>query len=234
MRHKVEYSLRILITSFSCTIFTLFIYACAHNQQQFDETQWRKTVNEQKTEDLYAPHFKDGRYFNPWMPMVRSGFTRFLKWKLSKKEQYTDEEKNYLPKVVPGLKERIKALPSGNFIAWIGHSTFLIRLNNEYFITDPIFSDRAFLPKRKTLPAITPEEILDIAPYINVLVSHNHYDHLDEPSIKALSENTRVIVPMGLKGFIADMGKTYVKEMDWWQEFDTGKGIKIVCLPVQH
>ncbi len=98
---------------------------------------------------LYAPHYEDGKFFNPWMPMEHGGLARLLRWKLSARNTYTAEEKNAMPEFVPGLKTRIDELPAdADFIAWIGHTTFLIRAGGELWLMDPMFSDRALLPKR--------------------------------------------------------------------------------------
>ncbi|HNT69721.1 MAG TPA: MBL fold metallo-hydrolase [Syntrophorhabdaceae bacterium] len=200
----------------------------------FNESEWRNRVAGTKKEMLYAPHFKDGRYFNPWMPMERNSFWAFLRWKFEQKADYTAEERAYVPALVPDLKKRIQSLPGGDFIVWIGHGTFLIRINGEYWITDPMFSERALLPKRKVPPGITAEEIKGLGGKVNVIISHNHYDHLDEDSIAALPGDARVFVPLGLKKFVQGMGKRNVEEMDWWQTIDCGNNIKIICLPAQH
>jgi L-ascorbate metabolism protein UlaG (beta-lactamase superfamily) len=205
-----------------------------HNPAPFDEVNWRRRVEDQSAEKLYAPHFNDGKYFNPWMPMEHGGFWRFLKWKLSPNAQYSEEEKNYKPKFIPELKKRIQSIPEGDFIAWIGHSTFLMRLRGEYWITDPIFSGRALLPKRITPPAITGEELKALTPRLNVVISHNHYDHLDADSIRSLPENTRFFVTLGLKEYVESLHKGAVREMDWWESADAGGGARLICLPAQH
>lgn len=221
-------------TATSSLSFLFFLLSCIHNPPPFDEAKWSKDVEGQKADRLYEPHFKDGKYFNPWMPMEQGGFMRLLKWKLSSRGTYTQEETTFKPGFIPNLKERIRSMPEGDFIAWIGHATFLIRLKGEYFLTDPMFSERALLPKRIVPPALTAEEINEIAPNVNILISHNHYDHLDTKSIEALSGTARFFVPMGLKGYIEGMDKRHVQGMDWWQSIDIGKGIKIICLPAQH
>ena len=69
---------------------------------------------------------------------------------------------------------------------------------------------------------------------LNVLISHNHYDHLDRESIASLPDDARFYVPLGLKAFIMDLGKKDVIEMDWWQKSEGGRGTEVVCLPMQH
>lgn len=216
-------------------IFLSFsLMSCICSPPAFDEAAWRREIESQKPENLRAPHFKDGKYFAPWSDTKHGGFMRLLKWKLSRKQDYTDEEKTFLPEVIRGLTERIKSMPSEDFIAWIGHSTFLMRIDGEYFLTDPMFSDRALLPRRKTPPAITGNELGEITSKINVLVSHNHYDHLDAESLRSLPGQARIFVPAGLKGYVEGLERKHVEEMDWWQTFDLGRGMKVVCLPAQH
>jgi len=221
----------ILILAASLVLFS----SCTFSPPTFDETAWRTRVVSADPALLYAPHFKDGRFFNPWMASEEKGFLRFLRWRLSPGGRtYTQEEKAFLPDFIGNARERISAMPQKDLIMWIGHGTFLIRLNGEYWLTDPIFSERAFLPKRKTPPAITAEDLRQIAPNINVIISHNHYDHLDKKSILDLPGNTRIFVPLGLKTYIQGMNKKDVTEMDWWQSVDCGNGTTLVCLPMQH
>jgi N-acyl-phosphatidylethanolamine-hydrolysing phospholipase D len=224
-------------------VLLLFLPSCVHRPDSFDEGRWRKEVEATKPTALYEEHVKDGVYFNPWLPRDHAGFMRLVKWKFSSKPSYTAEEKAFGPQFIPNLKERIKAMPEGDFIAWIGHATFLIRLRGQYFLTDPMLSERALLPKRVTPPALTEGDIKEIAPEVNVIISHNHYDHLDRNTVELLPPGGRVFVPAGLKrlaekmrGVRGDPGGPArpVSEMDWWQSVDVGHDIRVICLPAQH
>jgi N-acyl-phosphatidylethanolamine-hydrolysing phospholipase D len=214
----------------------LLLAGCAAAPTDFSETAWRARVEAASTQDLYAPHAAEGRFFNPWMPREEKGLGRFLTWKLSRQENPVPRDGGFLPAVLPHARKRIAALPEGqDFILWVGHATFLLRLGGQYWLTDPMFSRRALLPKRKTPPAITAADIaaLGIA-RLNVIISHNHYDHLDSASIRALPDDARFYVPLGLKEFITALGKKDVVEMDWWQRAAAGGTADIVCLPMQH
>jgi L-ascorbate metabolism protein UlaG (beta-lactamase superfamily) len=216
-------------------LITSFLWSCSHDGVSFNEEEWLKAVEGQRSEKLYAPHWEDGKFFNPWMPMERGGFFRFLKWRFfSVSSSYTDQERAYKPDFIPGLKERIRSLPTGDFIAWIGHGTFLIRIDGAYWLIDPMFSERAWIPKRVTPPALRGEELSEISETLSVIISHNHYDHLDKKSIRSLPVKTRFFVPLGLKGYVRDLHGGEVKEMDWWESVETGVGTKLYCLPSQH
>jgi L-ascorbate metabolism protein UlaG (beta-lactamase superfamily) len=208
--------------------------SCSLAPPPFDEAAWRAKVQSADPALLYAPHFKDDRFFNPWMPNEDKGLFSVLRWRLTASQEYTEEEKTYLPRVAENAKERILAMPEGDFIMWVGHATFLIRLNGEYWLIDPMFSERAVVVKRKTPPGITAEALKKVAPNLSVIITHNHYDHLDTSSIEDLPENTKMFVPLGLKEYVQGMNKRDVKEMDWWQEIQCGNGITLVCLPMQH
>ncbi|MGE5840177.1 MAG: MBL fold metallo-hydrolase [Deltaproteobacteria bacterium] len=208
--------------------------SCSLTPPSFDEAAWRSKVQSADPAALYAPHFKDNLFFNPWMHNEDRGLFTLLRWRFTASQQYTEEERAYLPRVAEKAKERILAMSQGDFIMWVGHATFLIRINGEYWITDPMFSDRAVVVKRKTPPGITVEALKEVAQNLRVIITHNHYDHLDASSIEALPEDTKVFVPMGLKGYVQDMKKKDVTEMDWWQEINVGNGVTLVCLPMQH
>ena len=223
-----------LIALFPWIALLAFAGSCALQSPSFDEKAWRAGVNSADPSLLYASHFRESRFFNPWMPEEEKSFFTLLRWKLTRPQEYTQEERSYLPSVIPNVKSRILSMPPDDFILWVGHGAFLIRLNGEYWLVDPIFSKRAFLPKRKTPPGISPEDLKEIAPNLKVIITHNHYDHFDKKSLLGLSENTKVIVPLGLKSAVQGMNKRDVTEMDWWQEMDFGNGTRLVCLPKQH
>ena len=130
--------------------------------------------------------------------------------------------------------------PEGNpSVTWIGHATVLVRLAGHTILFDPIFSERA-----SPLPTIGPKRVvplpidIDDLPKIDVvMISHNHYDHLDEATVRRLAAmpqgSPRFLVPLGLKRWFADLGIERVDEYDWWQHTKEGP-LSITFVPVQH
>jgi N-acyl-phosphatidylethanolamine-hydrolysing phospholipase D len=126
---------------------------------------------------------------------------------------------------------------SENRLTWLGHSSFLLRLGGRNILLDPFLSDYAtsippFGPKRYT-PAGLPVEKL---PGIDLLViSHNHYDHLDRTTLEALPKKDRipVIVPLKLKDFISELGFQDVTELDWHDTKKSGP-ITVTAIPAVH
>ena len=122
---------------------------------------------------------------------------------------------------------------------WVNHSTILVQLGGLNILTDPIWSERAspvgFLgPKRHAAPGIA----FDDLPRIDaVVISHNHYDHLDAETVDRLharfGDALRFYVPLGLKPWFTERGIANVSEMDWWDEARLGP-LRLVFTPVQH
>ena len=158
----------------------------------------------------------------------------FLKWRFTKKAVYTDEERTFLPQIRPDLTGRLQEVAHKDSIAWVGHATFVIRTAGVTWITDPMLSNRALLPKRVTLPALQKEDLKKIKDPLYVLISHNHYDHLDKDSIRSLPEHARIFVPPGLKATLQSYFRGKVQEVDWWERIDLGDGNQLVSLPAQH
>lgn len=124
-------------------------------------------------------------------------------------------------------------------ITWIGHATMLVQANGLNVLTDPMFSERAspiqsLGPKRVQAPGVS---LAQLPPIDVVLISHNHYDHLDKTSVLALANRaqaaTLFIVPLGVKALFDDLGINNVKELDWWDSVNV-KGVEFNFTPVQH
>lgn len=123
-------------------------------------------------------------------------------------------------------------------VTWVGHATLLVQVEHVTFLTDPTWSNRPspvpmIGPKRYVAPGIAFE---DMPPIDFVLISHNHYDHLDLPTLRALakrSADTVFFVPLGNGDLLRGKGIANVQEMDWGQT-ETYKGATIHCLPSQH
>ena len=120
-----------------------------------------------------------------------------------------------------------------DYVAWIGHATFLIKLGNTTIITDPLFSKNAgpliFGPKRYVDPAIKLNEIPKIDLF---LLTHNHYDHLDYSTIKSFPyKESRVLTPLKLSKYFIRNGFKHVNELDWYDEIKINDDIKVTLLP---
>ncbi len=136
-------------------------------------------------------------------------------------------------------KESIQLLNSieGDRISWLGHATFLMRASDVTILTDPFLTEYASPvswagPRRFVEPGITLENL----PQIDVVVvSHSHFDHLDDETVRSLKnkENIHVVVPLGLKSFFVERGYEKVSELDWGEAV-TVKGIKITSHPAVH
>ena len=139
----------------------------------------------------------------------------------------------------PGAAPRVEfdreAMMHNPSITWIGHSTMLVRLDGVTFLTDPIFSERAsplsFAGPRRLVPPGVPMAEL---PHIDfVVLSHDHYDHADVPSIRALAaRGARFFVPLGMGELVRDAGGE-ATELDWWQQARLGP-VRVHCVPAQH
>jgi N-acyl-phosphatidylethanolamine-hydrolysing phospholipase D len=122
-------------------------------------------------------------------------------------------------------------------VTWVGHATLLIQLDGVNVLTDPQWSERASPvsvagPRRVTPPGLRLE---DLPPIHVVLISHDHFDHLDVATVKRLAadHHPRFYVPLGLKAWFADLGLHDVVELDWWDSRVAG-GLTLTCVPVQH
>ena len=181
-------------------------------------------------------HLSDGTFRNPeGSPTSRSSSGKF---------SYRDfnKEKKKLDMTVPKehvinkqeVLSNLEKFKDDDYIAWIGHATYLIKLGNTTIITDPVFSKNAgpliFGPKRFTDPALKLNEI----PKTDIfLLTHNHYDHQDMSTIRRFPfKDAKVLVPLKLGKYF----KNYkdVNEMDWYDEIKINDHLKITFLPAVH
>jgi len=142
-----------------------------------------------------------------------------------------------LPAATPDLAA-LRDGSRGATVTWVGHSTVLVELDGANFLTDPTWAKRSgpfgglVGVRRYTPPGIA----FDDLPRIDfVLISHDHYDHLDEPTVRRLAAefDPLFVVPMGLKSWFADRGMRHVVELDWGESV-TVHDLTIVCTPAQH
>ena len=180
-------------------------------------------------------HLSDGTFRNPEGSPTRSdkvkfSYTQFIKE--NKKIDMTVPKEHVVNK--DKVKTDLEKFKNDDYIAWIGHATFLIRLGNTTIITDPVFSKNAgpliFGPDRFTEPALKLNEI----PKTDIfLLTHNHYDHQDMSTIRKFPyKDSKVLLPLKLGKYF----KRYkdVNEMDWYDEINVNNDLKITLLPAVH
>lgn len=132
---------------------------------------------------------------------------------------------------------QLQAAPDGSLYR-LGHSTLLMKLQGGFWLTDPVFSERAspvqwMGPKRFHAPPIA---LQDLPPIEGVILSHDHYDHLDHDAILALAPRVRhFIAPLGVGDRLLEWGvdAAKVQQLDWWQSVEVA-GVQLTATPAQH
>ncbi len=185
-------------------------------------------------------HRPGGGFRNPWPSAQMHGFLDFLKWSLIERRRNPrrpDPDPSVFTLVTPSYVVP-RAAPDQCTITWIGHTSFLIQIAGLNVLTDPMWSERAspvqFAGPRRWVP---PAVGFDRLPPIDaVLLSHDHYDHLDSSTVSRLAERypaTAWYAPLGVGDFLRRRGASDVIECDWWDESALG-ALRLTCLPAQH
>ena len=182
-------------------------------------------------------HLPDGTFRNPEGSPERTGN---VNWSF----KTFNKEKKKLDMTVPQdhaiEKEKVlsdlEKYKDDDYIAWIGHATYLIKLGDTTIITDPVFSKNAgpliFGPKRYVEPALKLNEIPKIDLF---LLTHNHYDHQDMRTIRSFPfKNSKVLVPLKLGKYFTRNRYRDVNEMDWYDEIKVNDDMKVTLLPAVH
>ncbi|MFD5875625.1 MBL fold metallo-hydrolase [Streptomyces sp. NPDC060322] len=116
-------------------------------------------------------------------------------------------------------------------VTWAGHASWIVRIGGLTVLTDPVWSRRILGTPARITPVGVPWEEL---PRVDaVLISHNHYDHLDAPTLRRLPRNTPLLVPAGLGRWCRRRRFTCVTELDWWESVELG-GVRFDFVPSHH
>ena len=186
--------------------------------------------------DLPYHHLPDGTFRNPEGSPKRDenikwSFKTFNKEKKKLKIEFPSNHVVEREKVL----ENLEKYKNNNYVAWVGHATFLIKLGDTTIITDPLFSKNSgpliFGPKRYVESAIKLNEIPKTDLF---LLTHNHYDHLDYSTVRDFPhKKSKVLVPLKLSKYFTRNGFKDVNELDWYDEIKVND-LKITFLPAVH
>ena len=159
------------------------------------------------------------------------GIGDMLRWRIGDTlagRRVKENDPDFLPPVrSPDLTLIGSSAPS---LTWVGHATFVLRLGGKLIATDPIWSARLAVVHRKVAPGVA----LEALPPIDVVtVSHNHYDHLDAPTIARIGAGPLYVTPLGNGRWLKKAGAERVIELDWWQSHEAG-GVRITLVPARH
>lgn len=181
-------------------------------------------------------HFDGKNFVNP-DEVGNHSYFEVLKW------WFTKNDKGDWPTFHPeDVQEPVKPKPfpadEELQVTFINHASFLLQVDGMNILTDPIWSERAspfqwIGPRRKRPPGIRFE---DLPPIDAVLISHNHYDHLDYHTVLRLQEehDPQFIVPLGVEQFLNHEGIYDTVELDWWESYSTPDGLSLTAVPARH
>jgi L-ascorbate metabolism protein UlaG (beta-lactamase superfamily) len=180
-----------------------------------------------------SPNF-DGERFVNQLPIDHAGVGKFIRWQLTSDSGPFELVEDAA--AGPPPPERIGG--GAMRVTFVGHATLLVQTAALNILTDPIWSERSspvgFVgPKRVRPPGVRFEEL---PPIDLVLISHNHYDHLDVPTLKRLyqRDRPRIVVGLGNALLLGGEGIDNVTELDWWQRAEITREVGVVSVPAQH
>ncbi len=177
---------------------------------------------------LYLPHRRaDGRFFVPWAPFPHH-LRDVLRWRLRRlwrKERHPPDPHQLAAHLDRTRREDL----SGARATWVGHATVVLEDGDDLVVLDPHWGSRALVPRRLR-PASPALETLATPRF--VVLSHDHYDHLDASTVARLT-HVPWVVPLGLRSWLERRGVEVVHELDWWDELVLDDW-EVRCLPAQH
>ena len=185
---------------------------------------------------LVSNHYDGSHFFNPKDGQLGKNFWDVLVWK------WTSKAKPWPEAIIEdNVKPMLSALKPGDApcAIFINHSTVLLQWPGVNILTDPALM-QGIGPlsypwiKRHRLPGLS---LSDLPKIDYILLSHNHYDHLDRPSLDTLiaRDHPKILAPLGVSTYLSSLGVTLTTELDWWQSFNAPKqDLKITLVPAHH
>lgn len=206
--------------------------------ERIDKAMIEKYIRNENLETVKAswqgtPVDQEGRFVNVEYPFLPST-VELLKWRMSSNPQAEEKKNDRSPLQVLDPTEFLSGTNDG--ILWLGHASVLLRLNEKTILIDPVFGDPSFIERYIEVPS-TLEKIRRVD---YILISHDHRDHMDEPTIRALARKfpeSKFLAGLGsenlLKEWTGDAER--VKTAGWFQRFAVeDEDLKIAFVPVRH
>lgn len=196
------------------------------------------------------PHHTANGFKNNYIGTVNKSFSELLRWQMERRASglpkppeapvpVTTPDLAFIAAYKTGFASNPAQLPA---VTWIGHASMLVQAGGLNVLTDPMFSPRAspvqlIGPVREQPPGLA---LADLPPIDAVVISHNHYDHLDMPSVLAIAQRSQAagtrtlfMVPLGMKAWFINLGLDHTIEFDWWEQFSLA-GVRFNFTPTQH
>ena len=222
-----------------CLMFCLFIVGMGFtylNLPKFGKIPDEISMAKIKT----SPNYKNGQFQNRYPipePIKKRSAISSIKARL---DFVFKEYPNTAPtKKIPVVKTNIKSInKSDNIVVWLGHSSYYIQLDGLTFLIDPVFSDHAspFPFMIKAFPGTNIYQTEDFPEIDFLIITHDHWDHLDYPTLKGLKSKIKhAITPLGVSSHLRYWGfdNEKIAEMDWDEEIEIPNG-KITCVSARH
>ena len=171
---------------------------------------------------------RDGKFENLYYRPNNKGFLDVMRWRMSDNpiRDLKESKKDFR---YPQIDNNPELNSKDDYIAWLGHATFLIQIGGKKIITDPVLFDIPFI-KRLSLAPLHPSKITPDY----TLISHAHYDHLDGQTLEYFNETT-ALIPLRFGKLMKDINPTIkIQEAGWFQKYDIDENFEIFLLPAHH
>ncbi|MGY2134113.1 MBL fold metallo-hydrolase [Hymenobacter sp. HD11105] len=192
------------------------------------------TISAPKYRGPVSDHFDGKTFQNAGGVKAQEGMSPLLKWMLNRDKGEWPEQ----PNLQPGPKPPTRVGRGQVRVTFVNHGTFLLQFDSLNVLTDPIWSERTspyqwIGPKRLRPPGLRFD---DLPPIDAIVISHNHYDHLDVNTLRRLAarDQPRIFVGLGIKAFLDEKKISNVTELDWWQALPLSATVQLMATPAQH